>query len=186
MGFDELMEEASKVNNNSNIILRCIINNPGVHLRKIYHDLDIPLGTLRYHLEQLEKNGKISSEKIFMSRCYFPIRYFLKNDRNTLKILHNETTREILMYLIEKTCAHQNEIVGNIGITAPSVNWHMQRLSSLGIVSISKNGKHVIYELIIKPSDVVKLLKDYYPKIWRRWSDRLAEMFLNLSETHKQ
>ena len=81
---------------------------------------------------------------------------------------------------------NQNEVAGNIGISASSVNWPMKRLSSVRIVTISKSGKHVIYELDINPIVVVKLLKNYHPKIWDRWSDRVAEMFLTLPETNEE
>ena len=180
------MSPTSEITENDDKILQYITDNPGTHLRQIHHALDIPLGTVRHHLVVLEKNGKITSEKNVLFRYYFPKGVFIRNDRNTLKILHNETSREILMYVLEKKSVHQNELVGNIGITAPSIHWHMKRLSSLGLVSVSKNGKHVIYELASDPADVIKLLKNYYPKIWDKWSDRVSEMFLNLSETSEE
>jgi hypothetical protein len=31
------------------------------------------------------------------------------------------------------------------------------------------------------PKDLVSLMKSYYPSLWDRWSNRLAEMFLSLS-----
>jgi predicted transcriptional regulator len=136
-------------------------------------------------LSALEKNGKITSEKNIIFRCYFSSG-FSQNDRNTLKILQHETAREILLYIMEKKSVNQNEVAGNIGISASSVNWHMKRLSSVRIVTISKSGKHVIYELDINPIVVVKLLKNYHPKIWDRWSDRVAEMFLTLPETNEE
>ncbi|MDE1769523.1 MAG: winged helix-turn-helix transcriptional regulator [Thaumarchaeota archaeon] len=176
------MPHISEITENSDKILQYVVDNPGAHLRQIQRALDIPLGTLRHHLEALEKNEKITSEKNILFRYYFATGFLIQNDRNALKILHNETAREILLHLLEKKTVHQNELVGNIGITAPSVNWHMQRLSSLGIASISKSGKHVVYELTADPSNIVKLLKNYYPKIWDKWSDRVSDMFLNFSE----
>lgn len=180
------MPHTFEITENSDKILQYIVDNPGSHLRQIQRALDIPLGTVRYHIATLEKNAKITSEKNVFFRYYFPTGSLIQNDRNTLKILHNETAREIILYLLEKKSVHQNELVRNIGITAPSVNWHMKKLSSLGLVSISKNGKHVIYQLTAAPSDVVKLLKNYYPKIWNKWTDRVSEMFISLSEESEE
>lgn len=167
--------------NNSEKILHYIRQNPSTHLRQIADNLNISLGAVRYHLVTLEKNEKIISEKNAFYKYYFSIDTFPEHERKTLKVLHHETTREILLYLIENTNVHQNEIAEKLGITAASVNWHAKRLISLEIISMSKKGKFVTYQLSIQPKDVIKLMKNYHPKVWRRWSDRLSELFLSLS-----
>lgn len=166
---------------NSKKILTHIKENPGIHLRQIKNDLDISLGTVRHHLNSLEKNGIIISEKNNFYKHYFSVGTFPENERNMLKVLHNETSREILLYLLEKKTVHQNELVENIGITAASINWHAKRLNNLGIITVSKKGKHVIYQLAINPQYIVMLLKNYHQTVWRRWGDRLSEMFLSIS-----
>ena len=166
---------------NSGKILVHIKENPGIHLRQIKNDLNMSLGTVRHHLNSLERNGTIISEKSNFYKHYFSVGIFPENERNMLKVLHNETSREILLYLLEKKIAHQNELVVNIGITAASINWHAKRLSSLGIIAVSKKGRHVTYQITVEPQYVVVLLKNYHQTVWRRWSDRLSEMFLSLS-----
>lgn len=166
---------------NSGRILAHIKENPGIHLRKIKNDLNLSLGTVRHHLNSLERSGTIISERNNSYKYYFSVGIFPENERNMLKILHNETAREILLHLLEKKTTHQNELVTNIGISAASINWHAKRLKALGIITESKKGKHVIYQITIEPQYVVKLLKNYHQTVWRRWSDRLSEMFLSFS-----
>jgi predicted transcriptional regulator len=42
---------------NRRIIFNHILNNPGMHFRKIQRDLKIPKTTLDYHLNYLKKHG---------------------------------------------------------------------------------------------------------------------------------
>ena len=171
--------------NNADKILSYIQQNPSTHLRQIANNLNMSLGTVRYHLDTLEKKGKIIFEKNAFYKYYFSINAFLEDERKTLKILHHETTREILLYLIENNCAHQRELAEKLGITAASMNWHAKRLIAFGILSMSKKGKFVTYQLSIQPQDVIKLMKNYHPKVWHLWSNRLSELFLSLSGDSK-
>ena len=52
-------------------IYNYIMNNPGSHLRKISRATDIQLGTLRYHLDYLEKKELVLSKKEKNLKLYF-------------------------------------------------------------------------------------------------------------------
>ena len=66
---DKMPENA--VLDNRDKIFAYISNNPGSHLRKTARELKISLSTLRYHLDQLEKNGLIVSQKQYNLKMYF-------------------------------------------------------------------------------------------------------------------
>ena len=57
----------------------------------------------------------------------------------------------------------------------------MSRLIEFGIVYSSKEGKFVKYYIRGDIADLVILLKSYYPSIWDKLSDRLAELFLGVT-----
>ena len=59
-----------------NKILRFIQQNPGCHLRKIKVMMHISLGTTQYHLDRLEKMGRIASTRLGLYKHYFPIGIF--------------------------------------------------------------------------------------------------------------
>lgn len=170
------------IENNTERILQHIQQNPGSHLREIKRVLDMSMGTIQYHLGVLEKQGKIISERQSLHRCYFPIGIFEENQKNILKILNQDTLREILLYIIERKDPTQTDIVNSIKISHASVNWHTQRLLSLGIINEVREGKYKKYYFIGNPMNVVELLKNYHPSLWNKWSNRLAEMFLSLSK----
>ncbi|HZS73001.1 MAG TPA: winged helix-turn-helix transcriptional regulator [Candidatus Nitrosotalea sp.] len=166
--------------NNLERIFLYIKNNPGCHLRQIKRDLNLAMGTVQYHLNNLEKSGKIISEKFNLQRYYFLTGVFKENEKNTLKILNQSTARQILMLILERKRVTQSEIVDNIKISAASVNWHMKRLVELGMIFETKEGKFRIYQIAMDSSEIIGLLKNYHPNLWNKWSDRLAEMFLSL------
>lgn len=167
---------------NANKILQFIEHNPGCHLRQIKRELNISMGTLQYHLNLLEKNGKVISDKHSLHRYYFRVGVFLENERNLLKILNKETERDILMYIIEHKNPNQMEIAKQIQISAPSVNWHINNLVSLGIITEERDGKFKRYVFSGNTEHVISLMKRYHSSIWDKWSNRLAEMFLSFRE----
>ena len=177
------------MNDESNVntirVLQYIQENPGCHLRKIKRELDMSMGTIQYHLILLEKQGKVSSERQNLHKYYFPIGLFEQNEKDILKILNQETAREILLVILEQKPT-QTDISNIIKISSASVNWHIKRLVELGLVLEQKDGKFKRYTLGIDSKNIVSLMKNYHPNIWNRWSDRLAEMFLSLSKEDKE
>jgi predicted transcriptional regulator len=54
--------------------------------------------------------------------------------------LNQETAREILMFIIERKNSTQSDIVGKIGISAASANWHVKRLIAFKIIDEVREG----------------------------------------------
>ena len=173
------------IQNNAERILQFIQQNPGFHLRQIKRELNLSMGTIQYHLTLLEKNGKIISDKHALHRHYFPVGMFGDMERNMLKILNQETARDIIMFIVEQKNPTQTDIVDSINISAPSVNWHLGNLLNLGIIKESKDGKFKRYTLVGSSDFIISLMKNYHASIWDKWSTRLAEMFLSLKEEEK-
>ncbi len=168
---------------NGGKVLRFIQEKPGCHLRLIKNELGISIGSVQYQLLKLEKMQRITSSKRGSHKFYFLHGVFKDNEKNLLQFLRQETAREMLMFIIERKNPTQTDIVNSIGISAASVNWHIKHLIDFKIIERAKRGKYTIYQLShsIDSKNIVTLLKNYYPSIWDKWSDRLAEMFLSLS-----
>lgn len=172
-------------NSNSIKVLQYIQNNPGCHLRQVKRELTMSMGTIQYHLSLLEKNGRISSERRNLYKHYFPIGLFEQNEKDILKILNQETAREILMIILEKKPT-QTDIANIIQISSASVNWHIKRLIDFGLILEQKDGKFKRYALGVDSKNIISLMKNYHPNIWSIWSNRLAEMFLSLSKEENE
>ena len=165
-------------------ILQFIQNNPGCHLRGIKDMIQISQGTVQYHTDRLEKMGRITCTTSGLYKHYFPVGVFQNNEKEILQILSQETTRQILMYIVEKQSPTQTDIVNSVGISASSVNWHMKRLLAFRLVEEIKEGKYKKYQLHdrkVSSKYITALMRNYYPAIWEKWSDRLIEIFLSFS-----
>ncbi len=144
------------------------------------------MGTVQYHLDKLEKAGRITSQKQGLHKYYFLVGAFEENEKQLLEVLSNETARDMLMFIIEQKYPSQSEISKHIGISSPSVSWQIRRLLDYGIIDEIKEGRFKRYKLHGDSKHIVALLKNYYPGIWNRWSNRLAEIFLSLSQGEEE
>jgi predicted transcriptional regulator len=172
---------------NAERVLQFIQNNPGCHLRRVRNELDMSMGSVQYHLFRLEKLNMISSIRRGLYRFYFPCGIFGDNDKNILQILGQETSRDILLIIIEKKNPTQTDIASTMKIAPASVNWQIRRLKALKIIYELKEGRYKRYRLIGTRTDdyskhILNMLKNYYPTIWSTWNARWAELFLSFSE----
>jgi predicted transcriptional regulator len=165
------------------MMLELIKSNPGCHLRKIQKNMNISMGTTQYHLDKLEKMGRITSNRSGIHKHYFPVGLFAENEKEILQVLSQETPREIIMIIIERQAPTQTEIMSVVKISKASANWHLKRLLSVKLIIEIKDGKYKHYRIVdMKTSKyVVTLMQNYYPSIWNNWSNRLIEIFLSLS-----
>jgi predicted transcriptional regulator len=178
--------EDSQPEDTAERIMQYIQRNPGCHLRKIKDMIGISQGTVQYHTDRLEKMGRIISTRSGLYKHYFPVGIIHGNEKEILQILRQETSRQILMFIVERQAPTQTDIVKNIGISASSVNWHMRRLIELKLVEEIKEGKYKRYQLEnrkVSSKYITTLMRNYYPVVWEKWSDRLIEIFLSMSRS---
>lgn len=147
--------------------------------------MKISMGSTQYNLNILEKAGKITSARKGMYKYYFPIGIFHNNEKNLLQILNQETSREILMFIIERKNPTHSDIVEKIDISSPAITWHISRLADYKVINVVRDGKFKRYELDISPNYLIALMKNYYPNVWYKWSSRLAEIFILLSSERR-
>jgi predicted transcriptional regulator len=174
------------LNENTQKVLQFIQENPGCHMRWIKKDLNMSMGSVRYHLNVLEQAGRIVSEKENLKKFYFPIGSFQTFERNLLKILNQDTAREIILFIIERRNPTQTDIVNSVKISHATANWHLTRLVILGIIYEEKDGKFKKYLLNGSHDNIVNLLKNFHSSIWDKWSNRLAELFLSSSSSEAE
>ena len=178
--MSELSQEMVPKGNRAKI-LYYLERNPSSHLRKMKGDLGLALCTLRYHLESLEKQGKIASERNESFRYFFLVSKYNEYEKNVLRALYHKNTRKILMFIMERKSPTLKDIVENIRISYATVRWHIDRLSDLGVVFEFREGRYRRYQVSTDIEMVVKFLKDFYADEWNAWSDSLVSKYLSLS-----
>ena len=150
--------------------------------------MSISLGSVQYHAYRLEKSGKITSKREGLYKLHFQSGAYHDHEKLLFRVLNQETPREIILFIIEQKSPTQSDIVKRLGSSAPSINWHVKRLIDLNLIDEFKEGKYKRYKLrdnAIDSKYIVEMLKTHHPNLWNRWSNRLVELFLSLSDEDK-
>ncbi|MDQ2685554.1 MAG: winged helix-turn-helix transcriptional regulator [Thermoproteota archaeon] len=173
----------SNDNINESKILDFIKESPGSHLRRIKKELGFSMGTIQYHLRKLEKEEKITSSRNGLHKCFFVTGIFGDHEKDIIKYFNQDTPRKIILFIVQLGQPTQTDIALELGITSPTISWNLNRLVSSKIIAEIKDGRYKRYTLdsSIDPLVLTKLLKSYYPSLWNKWSDKLAEIYLSLS-----
>jgi len=143
------------------------------------------LGSVQYHAYRLEKSGKITSTREGLYKLHFQSGAYRDHEKLLFRVLNQETPREIILFIIEQKSPTQSDIVKRLGSSAPSVNWQVRRLIDLNLIEEMREGKYKRYRLRDNALDskyILELLKIHHPNFWNKWSNRLVELFLSLSE----
>jgi predicted transcriptional regulator len=157
-------------------ILEFVKANPGVHLRRIKLELNMAMGVLQYHLYRLEKDQSIVSHRRGLYKRFYPSLDFKIEEQEILGVLCQETDRDLLLYLLKTPDATQKELSEFAHVSASSISWHMKRLVNSGLVEARRQSGFVYYMVKGDPAKILVLVKNYHPRIWERWADRLADL----------
>ena len=156
-------------------IYKYIVNSPGVHLRKICRELGLAMGDTQYHLSILENDGRIKSKIIGHHRHYYPPTIPDEQIELILAFLRQETTRDILVYLMENPGSTQQALANFKNVSAPTIKWYMVRLTESGLVIAAREGKVVKY-FIQDPSVIIEALSlSIYLEEFTRFNNRAAK-----------
>ncbi|MEN6442357.1 MAG: winged helix-turn-helix transcriptional regulator [Methanoregula sp.] len=163
LGYRKIEKSAILYNENRRVIFEAIRSNPGIYFNELSRVTGINRGTLKYHLVVLKIKGKITKLGTTGSIRYFENSGCYSDLEKTLfRHLQETTSRKFLEIVSLKPHIYQKEIAEKIGISEPSVFWHMVTLEREGIVTTQRSGRHVRYELT---TDAERILKKYYGKL---------------------
>jgi len=163
-----------------------IQEHPGAHLREIGRNLDLAIGDLQYQLNVLEKSGRVVSKRMGLYKRFYPSKMFGERQKDIIGTLSQETSRKILLLLLQKPGACHGEVARFAKVSAPTVTWHMKRLIDDGLVEEHREGRNMKYYISGSSGDIEKVMKSYHPMFWEKWADRFAEVWLDISTYKKK
>jgi signal transduction histidine kinase/DNA-binding response OmpR family regulator len=137
-----------------------VSDNPGSHLRKISRDLDVRLGTLRYHLDYLEKRGLIVSQKQNNLKMYFVSGKLKPQEKTLTQLLQQKHFRDIILVLIESPDLTFSQIADRVSMSTSATSKYINILRDKEILSYKKFGREKKYHINDEKS-IIELLKTY-------------------------
>lgn len=155
-----------------------IVDRPGVYLREIQRDLDLPMGMVEYHLGRLEGAGIVSVVHEDFKR-YFPAQV-PPLDRRHVGLLRQASCRRIVAHLLEHPGATHGELYRATGLVPSTLSYYLAKLAEAVLVVGARDGRQMRYRLHA-PERLHALLLQYR----RTFMDRVLDRFLEgLDEVH--
>ena len=133
-------------NTNRDRIYGFISSNPGTYPNEIIKEIGLNKGVVEYHLGILEEQKVIVPYK-----TRGRIHYFLnestygEKEKVALAALKNEKHRRIISEILSSGQITHGKLAENIGVSAPTINWHIRHLEEEGIVRADADGRHTSY-----------------------------------------
>ena len=146
-------------NQNRQSIFKYISDNPCTTTAEISRNLGINRGTLRYHLMMLKRQNRVIPYK-----TRGKIHYFLnestygEKEKVALAALKNEKHRRIISEILNSERITHGELAEKVGVSPPTINWHIRRLKEQGIVRADTDGRYTAYSI---DRGILELLRKY-------------------------
>jgi predicted transcriptional regulator len=153
-----------------------IVASPGLHFRELQRRANVAYGALQYHLEFLVKHDLVSEEKGTEYSRFFPASFKSIREREIISLLRQESIRRILLFLLESPGSKNKDLVERLGLSAPTISWHMGRLLQAGAGVQERKGNEVVFE-VSEAEVVTQLLVTYKTSFLDKIVDRFVEVW---------
>ncbi|MEA1945206.1 MAG: winged helix-turn-helix transcriptional regulator [Euryarchaeota archaeon] len=135
-------------NQNRQSISEYILDNPGTTTVEISRNLGMNRGTLSHHLMVLKKQNRIIPYK-----TRGRIHYFLnestygEKEKVALAALKNDKSKRIISEILNSEQITHEKLAEKIGVSAPTISWHIRHLKEQGIVRADTDGRYTAYSI---------------------------------------
>jgi len=159
VGYRKIAKNNVLDNPSRSAIYQFIRKTPGTDFSEISRKTGVTPNSLRYHLAILKIMNKVTILKTTRNTRYFENSgSYSGTEQVVLKYLHNKPTRILLQLLMNNPYLTRAQIERTMGVSGAGVNWHMNRLSDDGLLTIRKDGRYARYEI---NAEVVPHLEKY-------------------------
>jgi len=170
-------------NEHRRTIYNFVKENPGLHLRELQRRLKIPLSTLEYHLDYLERKEILSLED---DRRY--CRYFAEEhtdeEKRLLSALRQKRLREIILLVLSEERVCFKELSREIKIADSTLSHYLGFLAEKEILVKERIGAETCYTVKSEKTVVTSLLC-YRTSFVDKLVDNVLALFLDVDYVKK-
>jgi predicted transcriptional regulator len=165
-----------KTNSIQDKIVKCVNEIPGIRYRELLRITGISDGVLSYHLNLLDNSGKIRVNRVNnrVTR-YFSYDVSL-HETYVIGLLRQETSRKIIMYILEKGTCGFNDIIIHTRKVPSTISWHMARLKAANIVKVRKQYEFNYYEIGMDRL----ILQDLLSKYKSNFTEKIVDDYIDM------
>ena len=133
-------------NRNRLSIFNYVISNPGCTPSEISSQKNMKNGTVKYHVQMLEAQGKIILKRMGKyTRLFNTSKANSEQEKTVLAYIKNETSRNILCAIIEEPGMTNQRLSERFGLDKSSIHWHMERFLNDKLVTYEQDGRFKKY-----------------------------------------
>ena len=158
---------------------------PGAHMREIGRELDIPMGTLEYHLHYLVKANLLNTRQDPRYTRYFATGELSRRDKDILAVLRQTVPRQIAAHLLLAPGSSHGVLLEKFALAPSTLSFHLKKLVSAGIVEQQKSGRENLYR-VVEPELVSRVLVQHRESFFDDVIDRFAEVWQGLEPRAKE
>lgn len=129
-------------------VYRSIRDNPGSTPSDIVRREGLNLGTVRYHIRQLQLTQKITALRLpKFVRLFQNSNTYSDREKRVIAALKREHSRALILYLAGNPGATNREIAARLTMTESGAHRYIKELLQAGIMSSRREGSYVKYYL---------------------------------------
>ncbi|MFA4860506.1 winged helix-turn-helix transcriptional regulator [Methanoregula sp.] len=148
LGFRRIGRRNILASSIRNTLYTTILLQPGISFVELLQEIGLSRGALTYHITLMRISGKIVLLESPGITSYFENSdRYTPGEREVLKYLRQETERRILLTLARNPLMSRRDFEQILGVSGPTVTWHMKRLIDAGLMSHHKEGRFARYAL---------------------------------------
>lgn len=117
---------------------------PGIHFQELVRRLDAGRGTMEHHLRKLVAANVLTMQVSQGFTCFFPKGKVDRHLMAAAPVLKSDGARQILQAIAAQPGRAAQDVAASIGLTPSTVNYHLKRLVSSGLVSHERKGRFIL------------------------------------------
>jgi len=111
-----------------------INKNPGLHVREISRKMNVPLGTVRHHLNYLKKLDVIEEKKYKNKKQIFITGKVSKEDKELLALFRKKIPCQIYLHLTFGFIFTRKELSEELEVDPATISYYLKKMISMGII----------------------------------------------------
>ena len=156
-------------------------SNAGIHFNELVRESAFAPGQIQYHVRRLLDEGALVREEFYGRTHYYPPAYD-EWERAALALFRRETTREIVVYLIESEPAAPGAVAEDLDVARSTLEYHLERLVEWDIVEKRYDDRNRVTLELAAPERTAGLLAEVEPTVPDRLLDRFTRLVDDLLE----
>lgn len=141
--YNRLNRNTTFDNDTRRRIFEYVRTQPGSCIAEIAGSAGVSHSTASYHLDKLLAFSLLTST-IDGNKVRFFVNggTFTDEERKALSALDNAETRRVLAEILKHPWCYRAELTAILGVSSPTVNWHLERLQDAGLVQENRSGRN--------------------------------------------